>query len=125
MMVNLGMESTSYRDLDVWQKSIKLAKNIYEITEKFLPREVYGISNQLRRSAISVASNIAEGQARNSKKEFKYFLGISLGSLAELETLLTIAREINYISEILLTDLLSITDEITRMVKGLMKHISK
>jgi four helix bundle protein len=125
MMVNFGMKSTSYRDLDGWQKSIKLAKKIYEITEIFPARELYGITNQLRRSAISVASNIAEGQARNSKKEFKYFLGISLGSLAELETLLTIAGEINYFSEIIFTEMLTITDEITRMIKGLMKHLSK
>jgi len=118
------MKSTSYRDLEVWQKAIKLAKNIYEITENFPAREIYGITNQLRRSAVSVASNIAEDQARHSKKEFKYFLGISLGSLAELETLLTIALEINYISETIFSDLLTTTDEITRRIKGLLKYIS-
>jgi len=118
------MKSTSYRDLEVWQKGIKLAKNIYEITENFPAREIYGISNQLRRSAVSVASNIAEGQARHSKKEFKYFLGISLGSLAELETLLTIALEINYLSEMNFSNLLTSTDEITRMIKGFIKYIS-
>jgi len=119
------MKSTSYRDLDVWRKAIKLAKIIYELTENFPQREMYGLSNQLRRSAISVAANIAEGQARNSKKEFNYLLNVSLGSLAELETLLTIAFEITYISESMLLGLLKATDEITRMIKGLMKHISK
>jgi len=118
------MKLTSYRELDGWQKAIKLAKNIYEITENFPAREIYGITNQLRRSAISVASNIAEGQARHSKKEFKYFLGISLGSLAELETLLTIALEINYLSETIFSDLLTTTDGVTRMIKGLLKYIS-
>jgi four helix bundle protein len=118
------MKSTSYRDLDVWQKAINLAKEIYEITENFPAREIYGITNQLRRSAVSVASNIAEGQARHSKKEFKYFLGISLGSLAELETLLTIALEINYLSKMNFSNLLTSTDEITRMIKGLLKYIS-
>ncbi len=119
------MKSTSYRDLDVWKKAIYLAKTVYQITENFPQRELYGITNQIRRCTVSIAANIAEGQARNSKKEFKYFLGISLGSLAELETLFTIAKEVSYISDVSFSDLLSSTDEITRMIKGLIKHISK
>ena len=119
------MKSNSYRDLEVWKKAIQLAKVIYKITEKFPARELYGMSSQIRRSVVSIAANIAEGQARNSKKEFIYFLGISLGSAAELETLLTIAREVNYISDTILSEVLSSTDEITRMLKGLIKHISK
>jgi four helix bundle protein len=69
-------------------------KYLYNYGE-FPARELYGMTNQIRRCAVSIAANIAEGQARNSKKEFRYFLGISLGSVAELETLLTIAREVN------------------------------
>jgi len=72
-----------------------------------------------------VAANIAEGQARTSYKEFKYFLGISLGSLAELETLLTIAVETRYISEDCRKEVIPMTDEITRMLKGLLKHIRR
>ena len=116
-------KSTSYRDLEVWKKAIRLSKTAYELTENFPAREIYGLSSQLRRSAVSVAANIAEGQARNSRKEFKYFLGISLGSLAEFETLLTIAVETRYISEDSAQELFPMTDEITRMLKGLIKHI--
>jgi four helix bundle protein len=119
------MKSTSYRDLDVWKKAISLAKSVYQITDNFPKRELYGMTNQIRRCVISIAANIAEGQARNSKKEFKYFLGISLGSVAELETILTIAREVKYVSDIIFAELLSSTDEITRMIKGLVKHISE
>jgi four helix bundle protein len=118
------MKSTSYRDLEVWKKAIGLAKCVYKITENFPARELYGMTNQIRRCVVSIAANIAEGQARNSKKEFKYFLGISLGSIAELETLFTIAKEVNYISDTFFSELLSSTDEITRMLKGLIKHIS-
>ncbi len=119
------MKSTSYRDLEAWKKAISLAKIIYEVTCKFPAKEQYGLSNQIQRSAVSIAANIAEGQARNSRKEFNYFLNISLGSLAELETLLTIAFEIGYISQGTLNELHGKTDEITRMIKGIIKHLSK
>jgi four helix bundle protein len=119
----LGGRSNSFRDLDVWKKAIFLAKKMYELTEKFPSREAFGLSNQLRRSAVSVASNIAEGQARNSKKEFLYFLNVSVGSLAEIETQLIIAKEIGYVSEEIQDQFLLITDELTRMVKGLMNHL--
>jgi four helix bundle protein len=77
--------SKSFRDLDVWKLSIEIVKNIYQLTNKFPNSEIYGLIAQLRRSAISIPSNIAEGQGRNSTKEFKQFLAIALGSLAELE----------------------------------------
>ncbi|MFP3868692.1 MAG: four helix bundle protein [Desulfobacteraceae bacterium] len=117
-------KSTSYRDLEVWQKAILLAKVIYELTDKFPSREIYGLSNQLRRGAVSIASNIAEGQAHSSRKEFQYFLNISLGSIAELETQLTIAQAVAYMSEEALEKLLSPSDELTRMIKGLLKHLA-
>ncbi len=119
------MKSTSYRDLEVWRKAVVLAKIIYEVTSGFPVKEHYGLGGQIQRSAVSISANIAEGQARNSNIEFRYFLGISLGSLAELETLLIIASEIDYISEPNLAELLALTDEITRMIKGLIKHLSK
>jgi four helix bundle protein len=117
-------KSTSYRDLEVWKKTVSLAKNVYEISASFPTKEIYGLSSQVQRSAVSIAANIAEGQARNSRKEFKYFLGISLGSLAELETLLTIAFEVKYIPESLLHEVSQLTDEITRMIKGIIKHLT-
>jgi four helix bundle protein len=119
----MGFKSNSYRDLEVWKKAIILAKMIYELTEKFPNREAFGLSNQLRRSSVSVASNIAEGQARNSKKEFLYFLNVCMGSLAEIETQLIIAREIGYVSEEMQDQFLLLTDELTRMLKGLMNHL--
>jgi len=117
-------KSTSYCDLEVWQEAIKLAKNIYKITEPFPARETYGLSLQLRRSAVSIASNLAEGQARNSPREFLYFINISLGSLAELETQLIIAKEINLIDEDILEAILELTRKITKMAHGLKKHLS-
>lgn len=118
-------KSNSYLDLEAWKKAVTLAKTIYEITATFPTKERYGLSSQVQRSAVSIAANIAEGQARNSPKEFKYFLSISLGSLAELETLLAIAFEVKYISESALNEVNQLTDEITRMIKGIVKHLSR
>jgi four helix bundle protein len=89
------VKSRSYKDLEVWKLSIELVKEIYRITEKFPPSESYGLTNQIRRAAVSIPSNIAEGQERNSAKEFRQFLAIALGSVAEIETQLIIAKEIN------------------------------
>ena len=100
-----------------------MAKMIYEVTEEFPTRELYGISGQLRRSSVSIASNIAEGQARDGKKEFIYFLKIALGSLAELETQLVIAKEIGFLTETKLDTLIELIYEVARMIKGLMSHI--
>ena len=92
------LKSRSFRDLDVWKLSIEFVKSIYQITNKFPNSEIYGLTSQLRRSAISIPSNIAEGQGRNSSKEFRQFLAIALGSLAELETQVIIAKEIGYLT---------------------------
>jgi len=87
----------SYRDLIVWQEAIKIAKRVYELTGKFPQKEVYALADQLRRAAVSVPSNIAEGQARKSPGDFKRFLHISLGSLAEVDTQLILAQEFGYL----------------------------
>lgn len=89
----------SYRDLIVWQNGIKLAKIIYKLTERFPRQETYALGDQIRRAAVSVPSNIAEGRARKSPAEFKRFLHISLGSLSEVDTQVILAREFGYISE--------------------------
>jgi len=86
----------SYKDLEVWKNGVKLAKDIYWLTETFLYHELYALTSQLRRAAVSVSSNIAEGYVRNSTKEFVHFLYISLGSLAEIDTQLQLAKELNY-----------------------------
>ena len=86
----------SYKDLEVWKNGVKLAKDIYGLTETFPYHELYALTSQLRRAAVSVSSNIAEGYVRNSTKEFVHFLYISLGSLAEIDTQLQLAKELNY-----------------------------
>src|SRR5579862_4028894 len=85
----------SYRDLIVWQKAMALTKRIYVYTRSFPKEEVYGLTSQIRRASVSISANIAEGQARNSTGEFLQFLGIAKGSLAELETLLMLSKELD------------------------------
>jgi len=88
----------NYKDLKVWQKSVDLAVKVYQVTKDFPREEVYGLTSQLRRSAISIPSNIAEGAGRNSKNDFRNFLGISNGSSCELETQLIIASRIELLN---------------------------
>ena len=116
-------KSRSYQDLEVWKLSIALVKEIYLITEKFPKSESYGLTNQIRRAAVSIPSNIAEGQGRNSSKEFRQFLSIALGSVAETETQLIIAKEINFLRNDELEPLLVTVDRIRKMLKGLSKSI--
>ena len=87
----------THHDLQVWQEAIRLVKEVYVITTTFPAGEAYGLTNQMRRSAISVPSNIAEGAARGSKKEFLQFLTIARGSLSELETQVILAKELGFI----------------------------
>lgn len=113
------LKSRSFRDLDVWKLSIEFVKNIYQITNKFPKSELFGLASQLRRAAISIPSNIAEGQGRNSSKEFKQFLGVAQGSLAEVETQLIISNEIKYLFGEYLSSLLIDLDVIRKMIKAL------
>jgi four helix bundle protein len=93
-----------HRDLDVWKNGIELVKKIYILTKDFPKKEIYTLTSQIRRSAISIPSNIAEGAARNSKKEFIQFLYIALVSAAELETQLIVAKELGYIKDLNIFD---------------------
>ena len=111
--------SCSYRDLLVWQKSMALVKAIYQETRSFPKEELYGLSSQMRRAAVSVPCNIAEGQGRMSKKEFKQFLALSRGSVLELETQLQIAADLGFLSADNVQQLISKTEELPRMLKGL------
>lgn len=90
---------TGYENLEVWKKSISLVSDVYRLVQLLPKEETYSLSDQIRRSAVSVPSNIAEGSSRNSKKEFVQFLYVSLGSLCELETQLLIAKNVGYITE--------------------------
>ena len=111
----------AHHKLQVWQRSIKFVTEIYRLTEKFPASELYGLINQMRRAAVSIASNIAEGAGRSSKREFHRFLSIAQGSIAELETQLIIAENLGYCSDI--QHLFSELDEISKMISGLMKSL--
>ena len=108
--------SNSYRDLLIWQKSMDLTKLVYQITYSFPKDEIYGLTSQIRRSAVSIPSNIAEGRGRNSNKEFIRFLQISLGSLYELQTQLELAIAFNYVNNIDTINKLSF--EIEKMINS-------
>ncbi|HEX5836677.1 MAG TPA: four helix bundle protein [Anaerolineales bacterium] len=98
-MDNNKVAARNYRELVVWQEGIKLAKAVYKLTEKFPRQETYALADQIRRAVVSVPSNIAEGQARKAPGDFKRFLYISLGSLAEVDTQLILAQEFGYLSK--------------------------
>lgn len=88
----------NYKKLDIWNKAVDFAAEIYRFTKSFPKDEIYGLTSQLRRASVSISSNIAEGAGRNSDKEFRHFLNISFGSCSEIETQLTIAHKLGYIS---------------------------
>ncbi len=113
----------SYRDLIAWRKAMSLVREVYRITESFPRAEVYGLTNQLRRAAVSVPSNIAEGQARFSQKEFHHFLSQARGSLAEMETQLLIAQDLGYASTTASQGVLSKAAELSRILNGLIKAV--
>jgi len=131
----------THKDLDVWKEAIAVAKEVYKLTESFPQEETYGLTSQMRRAAVSIASNIAEGAARNSTKEFIQSLYIALGSLAELETQLLLARELEFVPEnpspitdhrspitdhrSLITDLDASIVRIRKMLLGLIKHLKR
>ena len=115
----------SYRELIVWQKSIDLTVRTYEVTRRFPAEERYGLISQMRRAAASVPANIAEGQARRSTGEFLQSLGIARGSLAELETFLTLSERLRLIRSETRDSVLENCAEINRMLTGLMRSLSK
>lgn len=114
----------SYKDLLVWQKSLLLIKLVYKSLQSFPKDETWALTSQIKRSVISVASNIAEGSSKRSTREFIRFLNISYGSLAELEAQLIIAAELGFLSQ---PDLISLTDrcnEIGKMLNGLIRSLN-
>ncbi|MBA5246024.1 four helix bundle protein [Marnyiella aurantia] len=110
------MKTHRLRDLLIWQKSMVLVKDIYLLTENITASENYGLVSQIRRSAVSIPSNIAEGAGRNNPKEFYQFLGIANGSSYELETQLLLLVELNFKSEIEIQPLLNVLMEIQKMI---------
>jgi four helix bundle protein len=115
----------SYRELIVWQRAVALVTEIYRDTKSFPKEETYGLTNQIRRSAISVASNIAEGQGRLSKREFRQFLGQARGSLIEMETQLAIAENLGYLSHEAAGRLMAVSGEVSRLLHGLIQSLQQ
>ena len=109
-----------HKDLDVWQKSVALVEKIYVLTGAFPKEEIYGLTNQMRRAAVSIPSNIAEGAARQGDKEFANFLHIALGSLSELETQLIIANNLGFFSD---TNIFPELETVRKLLIGLIRHV--
>ncbi|CAN5446268.1 four helix bundle protein [soil metagenome] len=119
------MAGRSYRGLLVWQKSMTLVTDVYNSVKNFPKEEVYGLSGQLRRVVVSVPSNIAEGQGRDSVKEFVHHLSIAYGSLMEVETQLQIAANLGYLNQVEIDKLLEQTAEVGRLLNGLSRSLRK
>lgn len=116
------MAISSFRELIVWQKSFELCKDVYLLTNKLPKAEQFGITSQIQRCAVSIPSNIAEGQQRNNIKEYRQFIGIAKGSSAELETQLLLVKEIYALD---VNHLLSVLHEIQKMLYALEKKLSQ
>jgi four helix bundle protein len=114
-----------HKKLEAWKQSMDLVIDIYRTTEKFPSQELYGLTNQLRRAAVSIPSNIAEGAARQTKKEFTNYLHIAQGSMSELDTQIEIAGRLGYLDGISRGDLNNKMAGIDKMITGLIHHLSK
>ena len=112
-----------FKDLKVWQKSMDLAETVYTITQDFPDKEKFGLTSQLRRSAVSIASNIAEGAGRNSNPMFLSFLHIALGSSYELETQILLSYRFKYIDDVVFDKVSYLLDETQKMLMGLIKSL--
>jgi len=115
----------THKDLDVWKTSVEMVTNVYQVTRNFPKEEIYGLTNQMRRAAVSVPSNIAEGAGRNSSKEFIQFLNFSTGSLSELETQLIISYNLKYINDEQKQNMDIQINTIFKMLSGLIQSVKK
>ena len=117
------MHLQSYKDFQVWQRAMDLTVEIYKLVKLLPKEETYALSDQMRRAVVSIPSNIAEGQGRNSTKEFINFLSISRGSQRELETQLQICIRLNYITEQEAENALNLCEEVGKMLNSLIKKL--
>ena len=118
--VNWKGKMITHKDLDIWKLGIELVEEVYKITAKFPKEEIYGLTNQMRRASVSISSNISEGAARGSKKEFIKFLYIALGSLAELETQIVISEKLGYLKN---HNLMELIEKQRRMQLNFIKYL--
>ncbi len=114
----------SYKDLIVWQKSMGLTVLIYELTEKFPKSEIYGLTSQMRRCAISIPSNIAEGSRRSTKKDYSHFMSIAFGSGSELETQVEIAKRLFFSKDPDFIKIDSLLDEVMRILNKMISNLN-
>jgi four helix bundle protein len=112
-----------HKKLDAWATAVDLAQLVYTTTDRFPTKEQVGLTKQARRAAVSIPSNIAEGAARQTKKEFVQFLHISKGSLSELDTQLEIARRLEYLGKVEWEALNELLERVDRMLSGLIRHL--
>jgi four helix bundle protein len=120
----MSEEIRSYRDLIVWQKAVDLCVEAYRLSKKLPKEELYALSDQIRRAAVSVPSNIAEGHARHSRKDFAHFLMIAQGSIAELETQLYLAVRMAMLAESDVDSLMPLSGEVSKMLMSLRTKLS-
>ena len=115
----------TYRDLLVWQKAIHFVTEVYSVAREFPQEELYGLTSQIKRSAVSIPSNIAEGYGRKSKKEYIRFLQIAMGSIFEIQTQLEISKNLDFLSDNNFDELYENSREIERMLSSLISKINK
>jgi four helix bundle protein len=119
------MAVKDYRELIAWQKAMDLVEQIYSSTKSFPREELYGLTSQIRRASVSIPSNIAEGQARRTTKDFLHFLAVSYGSLKEVETQILIAERLGYIQQTSILKLLDLTKEVAQLISGLTNSLER
>ena len=117
------MGTSHYRELWVWQKGMELVRGVYLLTKSFPKHEAFGLSSQLQRAAVSIPANLAEGHTRETTKEFLRYVVIAHGSLAELETLLLVARDLQYTDDNSITELTKLCDTTGRMLGSLRRKL--
>ncbi len=115
----------SYKNLKIWNDAVILASDIYSLTKKFPKEEIFGITSQLRRAVVSISSNVAEGSSRSSKKEYVRFIDIAIGSLHEVESLLQIANNLQYLSENEYAKIIEQISKLGILIGGFRKHLQK
>jgi len=114
----------SFTDLKVWNKAHSLVLEIYKVTRKFPQEEKFGLTQQIRRAAVSIMANIAEGTKRRSDRDFGHFLNIAEGSLEEVKCYIILSQDLNYIDNGIFLDLFSMSEEIGKMLQGLIKKLT-
>lgn len=119
------MKVRNYRELIAWQRAMDLVEEVYKATKEFPREEIYALTGQLRRAAVSIPSNVAEGQGRRSRNEFLHFLSIAYGSLREVETQILISHRLQYLTEAKTERLMDMAGEVGRLTNGLMASLMR